>query len=148
MKITLIILGIGFAAVVVFLAIRRPWDSTAIPVRGFVSMTCEKGDITLTLDADHRFSLSLKHWDPKTNTHTGEDRLAGQWREDGDILLLKAQENQLTYKRETTTFIIGTRTATVAGYAWVASTKMTPFDSYPLVEKERTDAALLEAAKK
>lgn len=147
MKIILFIL-VGLVAVVVFLAVRRPWVSGVVAVREFVSMTCEKGDIALTLHADHRFALVLKQWDSKTNTHTGEDRLEGHWSEEGDGLLLTARDYSLNYKGETTTFTIGTKTATVGGYVWVASTRETPFDSYPLVEKERIDAALLEAAQK
>lgn len=110
-------------------------------------MTCEKGDITLILQSDKSFTLVLKHWDSKSNQHTREDQISGSWEKQGDQLTLTTSDSVLTYKPETNTFTIGDSMLSVGGYGWVSSTKPTPFDTYPLVEKEKTDAFLLKATK-
>jgi len=110
-------------------------------------MTCEKGDITLALQPDSSFTLVLKHWDAQSNQHTHEDRTSGSWGKKRDELVLTAPDSVLTYKPETNSFTIGSSSLTVDGYAWVSSTKRTPFDTYSLVEKKKTDAFLLKASK-
>jgi hypothetical protein len=110
-------------------------------------MTCEKGDITLSNNSDGSFTLVLKYWDPKTNQHTHEDSTSGLWEKEGNILVLKTSDSELTYKSSTNSFTIGNSSASIDGYDWVSSTQKTPFDTYSLVEKNQTDDFLKNASK-
>jgi hypothetical protein len=148
MKIGLIVIGIVVLATGLVLATSKENNPSPASIREYVSMTCEKGDITLSLSSRYRFTIVLRHWDAKQNTHTGEDRLTGNWSMKGKNLVLKAPESELTYKPEKNSFTIGVKTITVDGYAWVSSTKKTPFDSFSLVDKIETDKFLLGATKK
>ena len=144
----LIIVTVVVVAVCVGLAgcRRKPSTSAQSPLQ-FVSMTCEKGDITLSLQSGQVFTLVLKHWDAQTNQHTHEDRTSGSWEKKDNQLILTSPESVLIYKPETNTFTIGGSSVSVDGYGWVSGTKGTPFDTYSLVEKEKTDAFLVKASK-
>ncbi len=144
MKILIIAIVLVASSCIVVGCGRR--SGTSSPSRQqFVSMTCEKGDITLTLEIDNSFTLVLKHWDSKSNQHTHEDRTSGLWEKRGDQLILTATDSVLTYKPDSSSFTIGSASVSVEGYGWISSTKGTPFDTYSLVEKEKIDAFLLKA---
>ncbi len=148
MKNGLVIIGILTSITIFILVINKESNSGSASVREYVSVTCEKGDITLSLASKNRFIIILRYWDATSNSHTGENRITGKWIMNGNNLVLKAPKFQVTYKPGKNTFTIGANTITVDGYTWISSTKKTPFDSYTLVEKTKIDKFLPDATKK
>jgi hypothetical protein len=145
MKILIIIITILIVSVI-FFGLRQKQGSSKPSVQQFVSMTCEKGDITLSINSDGDFTMVLKYWDPKTNQHTHEDLTSGSWEKKEGLLVLKTSDSELTYKPSTNSFKIGNSSTSIEGYDWISSIKKTPFDTYSLVEKQKTDAFLLNAS--
>ena len=146
MKILIISITILIVSVI-FYGLRQKSSSSNPLTRQFVSMTCEKGDITLSTNSDGSFTLVLKYCDPKTNQRTHEDLISGSWEKQDDVLVLKTFDSELTYKPATNSFTIGNSSTSIEGYDWISSTKESPFDTYSLVEKQKTDAFLLNASK-
>lgn len=56
----------------------------------YVSMDCEKGDITLSLNPDQTFELAILFWDNATHQHKGQERLKGIWKMEDSIFTLEA----------------------------------------------------------
>ena len=60
----------------------------------YVSMSCQTGDITLTLNSDNTFDLTILFWDNKTNSHNGSETIKGTWTKDQNKLALKTADNK------------------------------------------------------
>ena len=74
----------------------------------YVSMDCQTGDITLTLNPDKTFNLTILFWDSKTNQHTGQETVKGNWTKDEKRLTLTTSDNnKIIYDSKTTNMKIG-----------------------------------------
>jgi hypothetical protein len=113
----------------------------------YVSIDCPKGDITLMLNKDGKFSLELKHWDPKQNRHTRSETLVGSWSLSGKKLVLSGSA-QVTYERAPSAMTVGSYSANIDGFKWRHSSKPTFADTFSLMERKATDDLLLRAAPK
>jgi hypothetical protein len=114
----------------------------------FVSVDCDKGDITLTLCPGGHFVLVLDYWDENSLEHTHKDSIFGQWIKIDSLLILKSAASELRYLTVTDKTTIDSTTIELNGYSWFSSTPATPFDTYLLDEKEKLEKFLLEKAKK
>ena len=113
----------------------------------YVSIDCPKGDITLMLNKDGKFSLELKHWDPKNNRHTHSETLSGSWRLSGKNLVLSSSV-EVNYERERTAMTVGSYSDKIDSFEWRKSSKSTFVDTFTLMERKATDALLLRATPK
>src|SRR4051812_19073343 len=57
------------------------------------SMDCQAGDITLTLNPDKTFDLTILFWDRNTRQHTGQESVKGNWLKMDKILTLSTNDN-------------------------------------------------------
>lgn len=114
----------------------------------YVSMTCQTGDITLTLNPDKTFNLIILFWDSKTNQHTGQETLKGNWIKDKKRLtLITSDNNKIIYDSKTTNMKIGNNEINAMTYGFISNDKDFFGTSFDLLEKEQTDKFLLEATK-
>lgn len=114
----------------------------------YVSMNCQAGDITLTLNPDKTFDLTILFWDSKTNQHTGQVTLNGNWTKDNKRLtLITRDNNKIIYDSKSTNMKIGTNEINAVTYGFVSNDKSFFGTSFDLLEKGQTDKFLLEATK-
>ena len=114
----------------------------------YVSMDCQTGDITLTLNPDKTFNLSILFWDSKTNQHTGQETVKGNWTKDEKRLILTTSDNnKIIYDSKTTNMKIGNNEINAMTYGLISNEKAFFGTSFDLLEKGQTDKFLLEATK-
>lgn len=107
----------------------------------YVSIDCPKGDMTLLLNDNGKFSLGLKHWDSTQNKHTRTENLSGNWRiSDKKLTLLGSAI--IEYVREPSSMKIGDNAVTIDGFKWLHSSKPTFADTFILVERKAVDEFL------
>lgn len=117
-------------------------------VEKYVSMMCQTGDITLTLNTDKTFDLTILFWNDKTNQHTGEESLKGTWtREDKKLTLVSADKNTIIYELTTTNMKIGTLEVNTKTYGFKSNDKDFFGTGYDLLEQEETDKFLKDQIK-
>jgi hypothetical protein len=114
----------------------------------YVSMNCQTGDITLTLNPDMTFNLIILFWDSKTNQHTGQEIVKGNWTKDEKRLtLITSDNNKIIYDSKTTNMKIGNIEINAMTYGFISNDKAFFGTSFDLLEKGQTDKFLLEATK-
>ena len=114
----------------------------------YVSMDCQTGDITLTLNPDKTFNLTILFWDSKTNQHTGQETVKGNWTKDEKRLTLTTSDNnKIIYDSKTTNMKIGNNEINAFTYGFISNDKAFFGTSFDLLEKGQTDKFLLEATK-
>ena len=113
-----------------------------IPVANeYVSIDCPKGDMTLVLNDNGKFSLELKHWDSKHNKHTLTENLSGNWRMTDKKLTLLG-DVMIEYVREPSSMKIGDSAVAIDGFKWLRSSKPTFADTFILVDRKAVDEFL------
>ena len=113
----------------------------------YVSIDCPKGDITLNLNKNGTFLLSLKYWNKKILKHTHSDKMSGKWKLKNNQLLLSSNKN-LIYKRDKIDLTVGEKSASIDSFNWVSSSGETFVDSFTLVERIAVDKLFKSAASK
>jgi hypothetical protein len=113
----------------------------------YVSIDCPKGDMTLLLNQDGKFSLELKHWDSTQNKHTRTENLSGNWSIADKKLTLLGNVN-IEYVREPSSMKIGKNAVAIDGFNWLRSSKPSFADTFTLVERKAVDEFLKGAIPK
>jgi hypothetical protein len=114
----------------------------------YVSIDCQKGDITLTLNPDKNFDLIILFWDSKTNQHTGQESVKGVWAKANKLLTLTTTDNnKIVYELTKTNMKIGDNEINGITYGFKSNDKDFFATDFDLLEKEQTDEFLLNAIK-
>ena len=114
----------------------------------YVSMDCQTGDITLTINSDQTFDLTILFWDSKTNQHTGQESVKGNWtKEDKTLTLITSDKNIIVYELTTTNMKIGEHEINSSTYGFKSNDKDFFASRFDLVEKGQTDEFLINATK-
>jgi len=113
----------------------------------YVSMDCKAGDITLTLNNDSSFNLTILYWDDKTQRHVGQESINGHWIKNKSILVLSNKNNKITYEQKTINMKIGKSEINTMAYGFKENIKEFFGTNYDLLEKEKTDNFLINATK-
>ena len=113
----------------------------------YVSMDCQKGDITLTLDTNNTFDLTILFWDNKTLKHTGQESIKGKWLKSEKLLTLSTDDNIIKYEVKTSHLKIGNKELNCPTYGFKSNSKDFFATSFDLLEKEQTDKFLNNAVK-
>ena len=114
----------------------------------YVSMDCQTGDITLTLNSDQTFDLTILFWDSRTNQHTGQESVKGNWVKADKILTLTTTEkNKIIYELTTTNMKIGDHEVNSTTYGFKSNDKDFFATKFDLLEKGQTDEFLINATK-
>lgn len=101
----------------------------------YVSMDCQAGDITLTLNSDQTFDLTILFWDNNTHQHTGQESVKGNWVKTDKILTLTTSDkNKKVYELTTTNLKIGDLENNSVTYGFKSHPSKTIFSSQ---KKER-----------
>jgi hypothetical protein len=119
-----------------------------IKTEQYVSMDCQTGDITLTLNPDKTFDLTILFWDRKTNQHTGHESVKGNWVKSGKVLTLTTNDkNIIIYELTTTNMKIGDHEINSKTYRFKSNEKDFFATKFDLLEREQTDDFLMKATK-
>jgi hypothetical protein len=114
----------------------------------YVSMECQTGDITLTLNTDMTFDLTILFWDSQTRQHTGQESTKGNWAKANKTLtLITTDNNKIIYELTTTNMKIGSTEINATTYGYKSNDKDFFATGYSLLEQEQTDKYLLQATK-
>ena len=114
----------------------------------YVSMDCQTGDITLTLNPDKKFDLTILFWDNKTNQHTGQQSVMGNWSKLDKILtLITNNQNKIVYELTKTNMKIGDHEINCITYGFKSNDKDFFATHFDLLEKGQTDEFLINATK-
>ena len=117
-------------------------------VEKYVSMDSETGDITLTLNPNNSFDLTILFWDDKNNIHTGSESLKGSWHIENKSLVLNSTDNNtIVYLQTTTNMKIDKSEVNSLTYSFKSNTKPFFGTSHDLVEMEQTDKFILDQTK-
>jgi hypothetical protein len=111
-------------------------------------MSCQTGDITLTLNPDNSFDLTIQFWDDKTKSHNGSETIKGSWTKDQNKLALKTSDDKhINYELTKTNMKIGDLEINSVTYGFKSSDKEFFGSDIDLLEREQTDNFLRDAAK-
>ena len=114
----------------------------------YVSMDCQTGDITLTLNPDKDFDLTILFWDSKTNQHTGKESVKGSWTKSDKVLTLTtSNKNKIVYELTKTNMKIGDHKINSATYGFKSNDKDFFATHFDLLEKGQTDEFLINTTK-
>ena len=114
----------------------------------YVSMTCQSGDITLTLNHNNTFVLTILFWDNDTKSHKGSESIIGTWTKNQKDLLLKTSDDKNIYYTLTTTAMkIGDMEISCLTYGFKCADINFFGSNIDLQEKEKTDNFLRRATK-
>lgn len=113
----------------------------------YVSIDCQTGDITLILNSDSTFDLTILFWDSKTNQHNGQETLKGNWSKNNKVLTLITNNNKVIYELTTTNMKINNNEINATTYGFKSNDKDFFATGYNLLEKEQTDKFLIKATK-
>ncbi len=114
----------------------------------YVSMDCQTGDITLTLNSDQTFDLTILFWDSKTSQHTGQENVKGNWKKaDKTLTLITSEKNNIVYELTTTNMKIGEHEINSSTYGFKSNDKDFFASRFDLLEKGQTDEFLINATK-
>ena len=123
-------------------------NSQTSKLEKYVSMDCQTGDITLTLNQDQTFDLTILLWDNATHQHTGQESIKGSWTKADKVLTLTtAEKNVIKYELTTTNMKIGTNELNSKTYGFKSNDKKFFATGYNLLDQEETDKILLNASK-
>ena len=119
-----------------------------IKTEQYVSMDCQTGDITLTLNSDQTFDLTILFWDGKTNQHTGQESVKGNWVKADKVLTLTTNDkNKIIYALTTTNMKIGDHEINSTTYGFKSNDKDFFATHFDLLEKGQTDEFLINSTK-
>ena len=114
----------------------------------YVSMDCQTGDITLTLNPDKTFDLTILFLDNNTHQHTGQESVKGNWVKVDKILTLTTSDNnKINYELTTTNMKIGDLEINSVTYGFKSNDKDFFATSFELLEKGQTDEFLINSSK-
>ena len=114
----------------------------------YSSMDCQTGDITLTLNPDKTFDLTILFWDRKLNMHTGKESVKGSWtKSDKTLTLVTSDNNKIIYELTTTNMKIGSNEINSTTYAFKSNQKDFFATRFNLLEKGQTDEFLIKSVK-
>ena len=114
----------------------------------YVSMDCQAGDITLTLNPDQTFDLTILFWDNNIHQHTGQESVKGNWvKADKNLTLTTTDKNKIIYELTTTNMKIGDHEINSTTYGFKSNDKDFFATGFGLLEKEQTDEFLINASK-
>ena len=117
-------------------------------IEQYVSINCQAGDITLTLNPDKTFDLTILFWDDKTHQHTGQESVKGNWLiADKTLTLITNDDNEIVYELTTTNMKIGDLEINATTYGFKSNNKNFFATGFGLLEKNQTDEFLLNATK-
>ena len=112
----------------------------------YVSMDCQAGDITLTLNADNSFELTILFWDDKTKSHNGSETIKGTWTKDQEKLTLKTTDNwTISYKLTTTNIKIGNLEINNVAFGFTSSDKSFFGSNIDLLERGQAEKFFKDA---
>ena len=112
------------------------------PAMEYVSVSCPAGDITLRLDKNKTFALSLRHWDENARKHTKTEAIGGTWSYVNNVLTLKGKA-ELSYLRDKAALKMGSMGAEIDAFTWKRSSAPTFADGFQLVERVAADKFFL-----
>ena len=111
-------------------------------------MTCQTGDITLTLNPDNTFDLTILFWDNDTKSHKGSESVKGTWTKNQKDLVLKTSDNKnINYALTTTNMKIGDMEINSLTYGFKSADINFFGSDIDLQEREQTDNFLRGATK-
>jgi hypothetical protein len=114
----------------------------------YASLDCQTGDITLTLNPDKTFDLTILFWDNNTHQHTGKESVNGRWSKDDKILtLLISENNKIIYELTTTNMKIGNLEINSVTYGFRSNDKNFFATGFDLLEKGQTDDFFINSSK-
>lgn len=114
----------------------------------YVSMDCQAGDITLTLNPDQTFDLTILLWDKATRQHTAQESVKGNWTKADKVLTLTtADKNVIKYELTATNMKIGNNELKSRIYAFKFNGKKFFATGFNLSDQEESDKFLLNAVK-
>ena len=114
----------------------------------YVSADCQAGDITLTLNTDQTFDMTILFWDSKTNQHTGQESVKGNWVKTDKVLTLTTNDkNKIIYELTTTNMKIGKHEINSTTYRFKSNDKDFFATHFDLLEKGQTDEFINNAIK-
>lgn len=122
-------------------------DLIAPEIESYVSLTCEKGDITLVLDDDSTFYMDIKYWDNKLKKHTGSANIIGRWLKTGPNLTLTVKNNIILYELTNTQMEINDNKIHCKTYSFKSSEKEFFGTGYDLLDQKQADAFLASSIK-
>ena len=112
----------------------------------YVSMDCQMGDITLTLNPDQTFDLTILFWDNNTHQHTGQESVKGNWVKAGKVLTLTSNDqNKIIYELTTINMKIGDHEINSMAYGFKSNDNDFFATHFDLLEKEQTDEFLINS---
>ena len=109
----------------------------------YVSITCPAGDITLTLNDDHTFELSISFWDETKQAHSGQEAVSGRWiKYDKVLMLVTSEGDEVRYDQNLTAMGVGNAKADVMTYRFKSSQQDFFATGFDLLEKGAVDDVL------
>jgi len=119
-----------------------------IKTEKYSSMDCQTGDITLTLNPEKTFDLTILFWDNNSHQHTGKESINGKWVKADKILTLATTDNnKIIYELTTTYMKIGNLEINSLTYGFKSNDKDFFATGFDLLEKVQTDEFLINATK-
>ena len=123
-------------------------DNSSAKTEQYVSMSCQTGDITLTLNPDNTFDLTILFWDNNTKSHKGSESIKGTWTKNQKDLVLKTSDNKnINYALTTTNMKIGDMEINSLTYGFKSADINFFGSDIDLLEREQTDNFLRGATK-
>lgn len=114
----------------------------------YASMDCQTGDITLTLNPDQTFDLTILFWENNIHQHTGQESVKGSWVKADKILTLTTSDNnKIIYELTNTNMKIGDLEINSGTYGFKSNDKDFFATGFGLLEKGQTDEFLINASK-
>lgn len=138
------------ALIVIALGFNKLYANKNIQTRGFplkyVSMECQEGDITLSLNDSNVFDLTIAYWDSKTNSHVRSETVHGGWVMKDKLLILSFDnKNAVIYEASKTHMKIGELESSIFTYKFKSG--KAPFfgSNIDLLEQNSADDFLINS---
>lgn len=138
------------ALIVIALGFNKLYANKNIQTRSFplkyVSMECQEGDITLSLNDSNAFDLKIAYWDSITNSHVRFETIHGSWVLKGKLLTLSFDnKNVVIYEASKSHMKIGKFESSVFTYKFKGG--KTPFfgSNIDLLEQNSADDFLINS---
>lgn len=114
----------------------------------YVSLDCQNGDITLTLNKDETFDLNIQLWDNESQEHIGEESIKGHWSKSGQELTLTSSENQvIVYTLTTHKLEVKDQELNAVTYKFKSNSKNFFGTNFDLLDKNQLDTFFKKAIK-
>ena len=118
-------------------------------IEKYVSLSCETGDITLIINSDSTFNMTILFWDNVLNKHTGQESINGHWFKKDDLLnLVTSDNNKINYKKTNTKLEIGGKKVDISTYAFISNDKIFFGSGHDMLGQMETDKFLKQTVVK